>query len=305
MGAGHDHGTGGAGRTRLAIALAVTATVLLAELVGAALTGSLALLVDAAHMSADSVGLVVALTAAVLADRPPSPRRTWGWRRAEVIAAAGQAALLLGVGGYAVVEGVGRLVDPPPVQAGGLAIVGALGLVANVVSLAVLAGGRGHSLNLRAAFLEVLGDALGSVAVLVSAAVIAATGWTRADAVAGLVVAALILPRAALLLRESGSVLLESTPPGLDLELVRTHMLAQPHVRGVHDLHASTVASGMPILTAHVVVEDSCFHDGHGPRILAGLLECVASHHPVRIEHCTIQLETAEVAHAHAAHLHE
>lgn len=301
---GHEHGHAAANRGRLGVALAITATILLVEVIGAVVTGSLALLVDAAHVLTDSLGLIVALVAATLMARPATSRRTWGWQRAEVLAAGAQAAVLLVVGGYAIYEGIGRLISPPQVASGGLALVGAIGLVGNLASLAVLAAGRGHNLNMRAAFLEVANDALGSVAVLVAAAVIAWTGWLRADAVAGMLVAALIVPRAVVLLRESGSILMESAPHDLDLDLVRDHLLRQPHVIGIHDLHASLVASGLPVLTAHVVLDEECFTDGHSQEILAGLGDCVASHHAVSIEHSTFQLETAAVAAQHEHDFH-
>ncbi|MCH8614178.1 cation diffusion facilitator family transporter [Arsenicicoccus dermatophilus] len=306
MGAGHHHhhGASSDGRARLAVTLALTTTVLVTQVVGAAWTGSLALLVDAAHMLTDSLGLVVALIAAVLMARPPSARRTWGWQRTEVIAAAAQASFLLVVGTYAIVEAVQRLIAPPQVAAQGLAVFGGVGLAANVLSLLVLAGGRGHNLNMRAAFLEVASDALGSVAVLVAAAVIILTGWQRADPVAGLVVATLIVPRALSLLRETGTILLESTPAGLDLDEVRRHLAGQPHVLDVHDLHASTIASGLPVLTAHVVLDEECFTDGHGPQLLDRMLRCLASHHELTIEHCTLQFETPSLAAHHAEHLH-
>ena len=304
MGAGHDHGTHGVDRHRLIAALSITLGIFLVEVAGAAITGSLALLIDAAHMLTDCLGLMVALTAAMLAMRPPSTKRTWGWQRAEVIAAALQAAVLLGVGCYAIFEGIQRLINPPQVAAGGLAFVGVLGLLGNIASLFILAGGRGNNLNMRAAFLEVTNDALGSVAVLVAAAIIATTNWLRADAVVGLLVAALIVPRAVILLRESGAILLESTPEGLDLEQIRKHILTQPHVVGVHDLHASTVASGLPVMTAHVVMEEECFTDQHCLMTLAALQESVAHHYSVAIEHCTFQLESPAIAATHEDHLH-
>lgn len=285
------------------MALAVTTAVLLAEVVGAATTGSLVLLVDAGHLLTDAGGLLMALVAAHLATRPATPSRTWGYRRAEVLAAGAQAAVLLGVGLYALVEGARRLLAPPPVPSTAVLVLGVVGLVGNLVCLAVLVGHRTADLNLRAAFLEVVNDALGSVAVIVSAVVVATTGWARADAVAGLVVAALILPRAVLILREAGGVLLEATPRDLDLEEVRRHLLAVPHVTGVHDLHASQIATGLPVLSAHVVLEDSCFHDGHAGRMLHQLQACVAEHFPVSVEHSTFQLEPASHArrepHAH------
>ena len=272
---------------------AITATVLVAEVVGALVTGSLALLADAGHLLTDTVGLLLALVAARLALRPPSPQRTWGYRRAEVLAAGGQSAILLAVGVYALVEGIQRLVDPPDVSPRGLLVFGVIGLVGNLVAMAVLHSGRTANLNMRAAFLEVVNDAVGSVAVIVSGLVIAATGWTRTDAVAGILIVALIVPRAVLILREAGNVLLETVPAGLDLEDVRRHILELDHVVDVHDLHASQIATGLPVLTAHVVLDDSCFDDGHAPQLLDSLQACVAEHFPVSVEHSTFQLEPA------------
>ena len=284
----HNHAHGSTNRTRLGIALGITGVIFVAEVVGAIVTDSLALLVDAGHMLTDSVGLVVALIAATLMKRPPSERHTWGWQRAEVLSAGAQSAILLCVGGYAIYEGVLRLFAPPEVEAGGVAVIGVIGLLGNVASLLVLLGGKDSNLNMRAAFLEVLNDALGSVAVIVSAAVIALTGWTRADTVAGLLVAALIVPRALKLLRESGSILLEATPTELDLAKVRQHLMEKPHV----------------ILTAHVVLADECFTDGHSQEILADIQECLVTHHEISIEHCTLQLESEKVAERHKEHLH-
>jgi cobalt-zinc-cadmium efflux system protein len=288
-------------RRRLAVVLCITVVVMLVEVVGAAVSGSLALLADAAHMLTDVGGLVLALVAAALSLRPPSDARTWGWRRAEVVAAAFQAAVLLAVGGFVVVEAVRRLVAPSGVESGAMVVFGVVGLVGNAIGIAVLAGARGANLNLRAAFLEVVNDALGSVAVLVAAVVIFVTGWTRADAVASLVIAALIVPRTIALLRESVDVLLEATPKGLDLSEVREHVLAMPHVHEVHDLHASSVATDLPVLTAHVVVDDSCFHDGHLRTLLDDLQACLAEDFDV--EHSTFQFEAlGHAGHEHATH---
>ena len=162
----------------------------------------------------------------------------------------------------------------------------------------ILASSRSANLNLRAAFLEVLNDALCSVAVIVAAVIIAATGWTRADAIVSLVIGALILPRTVGLLRDAARVLLESTPTGLDLNDVRRHILEVPHVQDVHDLHASQIATGLPVLSAHVVVDDECFFDGHIPALLDHLQSCVAEHFAVSIGHSTFQFEQA----AHATH---
>lgn len=287
MGAGHDHGAGARSSRRLAAVFALTLVVFVAELVGAIVTGSLALLVDAAHMLTDVIGLGMALTAARLANRAPSQRLTWGPRRAEVLGALAQAALLLGVGVFALVEGVKRLLAPPELAPGGLLVFGAIGLLANLVGLMLLAGERGRNLNMRAAFLEVLNDALGSVGVIVSALLIWAWGWDRADAVVGILIAALIVPRTLVLLRASGLVLLEATPAGLDLGAVRAHIEDMPGVVAVHDLHASSVSSDLPILTAHVVVGEGTDYG----RLLGELQRCVHEHFVVSIEHSTFQLE--------------
>lgn len=303
---GHDHGgteSHATHRGRLAVAFGITAAIVVTQVVGAVVTGSLALLVDTAHLLTDAGGLGLALVAAHLALRPPSPRRTWGFLRAEVLAALAQAAVLLAVGIFVVVEAVRRLADPPEIPSTELVVFGAIGLAGNVAALLVLAGARSASLNLRAAFLEVLGDALGSLAVIVAAVVIATTGWQRADTVAALAIGALILPRAVRLLRETSSVLLESTPPGLDLEEVRQHLLRVEHVRSVHDVHASLIATGLPILSAHVVVDAECFTDGHAGRILDELQECVATHFAVAVEHSTFQVEPdTHPDHEHPTH---
>jgi len=304
---GHVHGRfpdTGDHRRRLALVLGLTCAVLVVEVVGALLSGSLALLADAGHMLTDAGGLAIALVAATLALRPATAKRTWGYRRAEVLGATLQAAVLFAVGAYVFVEGIRRLVEPPEVEPTAVLVFGAVGLAANVVGIVVLTrGGRSTDVNMRAAFLEVLNDALGSVAVLVAAAVIALTGWQQADAVASLFIAVLIVPRTLGLLRETVSVLLETTPPGLDLTEVRRRLLGVPHVLEVHDLHASQITSGLPVVSAHVVVEDSCFRDGHAPQILDRLQACLADDFAVSVEHSTFQLESpAHAAHELAAH---
>ena len=300
MGAGHSHGTGPSlaaeHRRTLAVVLSVTLAVLVLEVVGAVLSGSLALLADAAHVLTDAAGLTLALVAATLALRPATSRRTWGFRRAEVLAAAVQALVLLGVGVYVVVEGVRRLVTPVEVEGGLMLAFGTAGLLGNLVCLLLLSRISSHSLNTRAARLEVLADALASVAVLVAALVVVTTGATRADAVVSLLVGVFIVPRTWRLLREAVDVLLEAAPRDVDLDEVRAHLLAVEHVRDVHDLHATAVASDLPVLTAHVVVEEECFHDGHTARLLDQLQACLAGHFDV--EHSTLQLEPA----GHASH---
>ena len=298
---GHSHApaVGPGTRGRLVIALGIASVILVVEVVGAVVSGSLALLADAGHMLTDVAGLAMAVVAATLAGRPATSRRTWGYRRVEVLAAAAQAAVLLAVGIYVLIEGIRRLFEPPEVSSGVMVVFGIIGLVGNIIAIGVLASSRQESFNTRAAFLEVVNDTLGSIAVLGAAAVIALTGWLRADAVASLLIGTLIVPRTIQLLRETVDVLLESTPRNVDLDQVRSHLVGVPHVQGIHDLHASTVATGLPVLSAHVVVDDDCFLDGHVPRLLDQLQNCLVGHFDV--EHSTFQFEPA----GHADHEHD
>ena len=297
---GHHHGpatsAGARNRSRLLVVLAVTATVLVVELVGAALTGSLALLADAGHMFTDVAGIALAVLAVTFASRPATPERTFGYYRLEILAAVLNAVLLFGVGLYILWEAWQRWTSPPDVRGGLMLVFALVGLVANVASILVLRGGAADSLNVRGAYLEVLGDLLGSIAVIVAAAVITATGWTRADPLASVVVAALIVPRTWSLLREAVDVLLEATPRGMDLSEIRRHITDTDGVIDAHDLHVWTITSGLPVLSVHVVVEDTVLADGGGARVLDRLGECLADHFDV--EHCTFQLEPA----GHAEH---
>ena len=300
---GHDHGGGEARRPPRPADRrpgASPVVVLLVEVVGAAVSGSLALLADAGHMLTDVAGLTLAVVASVLSRRPATDARTWGYRRAEVLAAAAQAAVLLAVGVFVLVEGVRRLLHPPEVTSGAMVVFGVVGLVGEHRRPAgpgrrarrhpQHAGRvpRGGQRRPRARWPSSL-----------AAAVIALTGWMRADAVASLVIGVLIIPRTVRLLLETVDVLLESTPKGLDLAGVRARILSLPHVHDLHDLHASQVATGLPVLTAHVVVDDSCFHDGHLGPMLDELQRCLDTDFDV--EHSTIQFEAA----AHADHEHE
>ncbi|GHG55302.1 cation transporter [Sinomonas cellulolyticus] len=288
----HDHAAG-ADRPRILAAFGVTVLILVAELVGAILSGSLALLADAGHMFTDASGLLIALIAATLALRPPTPERTWGYKRAEVLAAALQAGLLLVVGAFILYEAIRRLIEPEGIASESMLWFGIIGLVGNAISLLVLAGGRKSSLNLRAAFLEVLNDALGSAAVIIAAVIISLTGWTRADSLVSLLIGALIIPRTLRLLKETTDVLLAATPKGLDLRAVRQHILAMDHVIDIHDLHATLIGTGTPVITGHVTLEDECMKDGHAVEILGELQECVAEHFGIPVEHSTFQLEPA------------
>ena len=295
MGAGHDHGpsvsAGGKQRGRLLIVLGITTTVLVAEVVGAAITGSLALLADAGHMFTDVAGIILAVLAVTFASRPATAERTFGYYRLEILAAVVNAVLLFGVAVYILWEAWQRWSNPPEVEGWLMLAFAAVGLVANLVGLVILREGAKESLNVKGAYLEVLGDLLGSVAVIAAAVIIATTGWLRADAVASVLVALMILPRTWALLREAIDVLLEATPKGIDLAEVRTHILETPGVIDAHDLHAWTITSGLPVLSVHVVVEDAVLADGGGGRVLDALGRCLDDHFDV--EHCTFQLEPA------------
>ena len=299
MGHGHSHASataGGAHRRRLVVVLGLTLAVLVAEVVGAVLSGSLALLADAGHMATDAAGLALAVAAVSLAQRPARGRRTFGWQRVEILAAVANGLLLLAVAAYVLIEAIRRIGQPPEIASGLMLAVASVGLAVNLGSLAVLHRGRGDSLNVRGAYLEVAADALGSVAVIVAAVVIATTGWTPADIVASAVIGCLVVPRAWHLLREAFDVLLEAAPRGVDLGEVRAHILDVDGVLDVHDLHAWTITSGLPVLSAHVVVTDEALAAGHGGRVLDALCVCLGDHFD--LEHCTFQLE----APAHAGH---
>ena len=290
---GGVQGGGSAHRRQLLTTLALTGSVFVAEVVGALVTRSLALLVDAGHMMTDMAVLIASTVTAVLMERRPTNRRTWGWSRLEVITAAGGALVLLAVGVYAIVEAVLRLWSPGRDQVhqqGLLLFFGILGLAANVGSILVLASGHKDNLNMRAAFLEVVNDALGSVAVLISAVVMMITGWAGFDAVAGALIALLMIPRAIKLLASSVSVLLEETPADLDMAKVRKHLEGVPGVLEVHDLHANSVSTGLPQLTAHVIVrKDTTAVENE--RILTSMQRCLRNHFPVSVEHTTFQIE--------------
>ena len=295
----HDHGSGTATakhRGRLVAVLVVSACVFVLQVIGGLVSGSLALLADAGHVLTDSTGLIIALVAASLAARPATPSRTFGLQRVEILAALSNGLLLVGIAVWVLIQAVQRWSEPAHVNSGLMLGVAAVGAVANTIGLLILRGGKDESLNLRGAYLEVLGDLIGSIAVIVAAIVIALTGWTRADAVASLAIVVLILPRAWSLLREVVDVLLEAAPKGVDLAAVREHIRTVPGVVDVHDLHAWTITSGVPVLSAHVVVDDACLAQGRSGEVLDRLGECLGHHFDV--EHCTFQLEPV----GHAAH---
>lgn len=299
----HDHASSTTNRVRLGWAIAIVATVLLIEVVGAVATGSLALLADAGHMASDLIGLIVALVATIIAARPATATHSFGFQRAEVFAALFNGLLLIGVAVFVAVEGVTRLISPqevdiPPVP---LLVVAVIGLVANFGALMLLRGGASTSLNMRGAYLEVFGDLLGSVTVIVASIVILTTGFAPADAIASLVIAAMIIPRAVSLLRDVIRVLLQQTPVETDVAQIRSHILAEDGVVDVHDVHVWAVTTGKNIFSAHVVVESTVFARGESGRLLDQLSGCLSEHFDV--EHSTFQLEPAEHA-KHEEYLH-
>jgi len=292
----HNHGHS-ANRNRLLIAIGIVATVLVVEVVGAWLSGSLSLLADAGHMLSDLTGLIVALLATIVAARPASDRQTFGYRRAEVFGALINGLILLVVAVGVTIGAIGRLVaGESEVQSIPMLIVAAIGLVANLGALLLLRPAAGHSINMRGAYLEVLGDLIGSVTVIVAAVVILATGFVQADAIASLLIAVFIVPRAYLLLRDVMRVLSEAAPADTDVAEIRDHIRKTPGVVAVHDVHVWAITSGAPVFTAHVVVEPSVFSSGKTGDLLDELSGCLSKHFDV--EHSTFQLEPAE----HAAH---
>ena len=293
----HSYAPGAASDRRyLLIALALLVAFMLGEVIAAVISGSLALLSDAVHMLADVGALAGALWAIRLAARPPSGAWTFGWKRAEILSAAVNGITLLVVSGIVAVEAITRLIHPPRVDGGLVVVVASVGIAVKITAAWVLAQANRSSLNVQGAFRHVLTDLYGFIGTIIAGVIILATGFTRADAIASLLVVGLMLKAATELLRDSGRILLEAAPKTMNLDDVRAHLLATEHVRGLHDLHAWTVTSDLPALSAHIVIDDSCFRDGHAPRLLDKLQACLAGHFDV--EHSTFQLEAA----AHAGH---
>ncbi len=302
MGSGHGHEltATNAHRKRLLVVLVITFVVLIAEVIGGLVAGSLALLADAGHMLTDSTGLIMALIAAALATRAATVRRTFGLQRAEVLAALANALLLVGVAVWVLIMAVERLRNPAEIRSGLMLAVAVVGVLANLAGLLVLRPAQSTSLNMRGAYLEVFGDLVGSLAVIIAAVLILITGWTPFDAIASLAIVVLIIPRAWSLLREVVDVLLEATPHGVDLEEVRDHIRQVRGVVDVHDLHAWTITSGVPVLSAHVIVDHACISEGRSGEVLDRLGECLGGHFDV--SHCTFQLEPVGHQEHEAAH---
>jgi cobalt-zinc-cadmium efflux system protein len=268
--------------------LALVLGYLVVEVAGSVLTNSLALLADAGHMLTDAAGVAMALLAIYFAARPATVTKSYGYYRLEILAAIGNSILLFGVAAFILVEAFQRLSAPPDVRSLPMLGIAAIGLLVNLIALRLLTAGAQTSLNVRGAYLEVLGDLLGSVAVLMAGVVILMTGWALADPIASIVIALLIVPRTWSLLRDAVDVLLQATPKGIDLAEVRAHLLGARGVADAHDLHAWAMTSGMNVVSAHVIVER-----GADPALVLDEI-CACLSDDFDMEHSTIQLETID-----------
>lgn len=283
--AGHNHGAGASSK-RLALALGLTSTFLVAEMVGAYVFDSLALLSDAAHMFTDSAALAIALAAVKIGQRPPDDQRTFGYRRFEILAAAFNAILLFAVAGYVTIEGIGRFFDPRPVESLGMLAVASLGLIVNLIAMRILAGGRDSSLNIKGAYLEVWADMLGSLGVIGAAIAIYLTGYNWIDPIVAIAIGLWVLPRTWILLRDTTHILLQGVPRGFDLNAIRTAMGEVAGVDGVHDLHLWSVAGDDASLTAHVALAGGA----DAETVRHAVIDMLGSR--FHISHATIQTET-------------
>jgi cobalt-zinc-cadmium efflux system protein len=282
----HDHARA-ATRRALAVALGLTASYTVVEVVGGLFAGSLALLADAVHMLSDNVALALALVAAWLAAKPATSERTFGYKRAEVLAALANGVLLVALAIWIFVEAVMRLRDPGDVLGGWMLAIAIVGIAVNVAAGLVLSRARTSSLNVEAAFRHVFADLLGSLGVAVAAVLILAGDWVRADPLVSILIGILVLASAWSVLRDSTSILLESTPRGIDSSELGRRLASMPGVIEVHDLHVWTITSGFPALSAHVLVRpgDDC-HERR--RQLERLLSSEFG-----IEHTTLQVDHA------------
>jgi len=291
----HVHAHGASNRRRLALVLALTLAFLGVEVAAGFLTGSLSLLADAGHMLTDVAGLVLALLAMKVAERPPSPRRTYGYHRAEILAALTNGVVLLGVAGYILFEAWHRFAHPRPVPGLPVFAVAAVALAVNVASAFALHRGSRASLNVRGAYNEVMADAVSSVGVMAGAATITLTGWYWVDPLVAVLIAAFILPRTVALLREAVGVLLEGAPREVDMDALRAAMEGVPGVKRIHDLHVWTLTSGVHALSAHAIVTEDATH----AEVLVALRQRVTDDFSIR--HVTVQLEERCCGdHAHA-----
>ncbi|GBU17678.1 MULTISPECIES: cation diffusion facilitator family transporter [Methylobacterium] len=297
MGHGHSHGGGipsgsaaARNKGRLAWALGLTLAYMLVEVIGGLLTGSLALLADAAHMVTDAGGLALSLLAIHVAGKAPTPGKSFGYVRFEILAALANAVVLLGVTAFILYEAYRRFVEPTEILGWPMMLVALVGLGVNLASMKLLSGGASESLNVRGAYFEVFSDMLGSLGVIVAALVVMATGWTWVDPLVGAGIGLFIVPRTWRLLNEALHILLEGTPPGVDLAALKAEIEAMPGVLRAYDLHAWTLTSGLDAMSGHVVVDDFA----GGPAVIRAIRALLDDRHG--IEHVTIQIEDEALA---------
>ncbi len=287
----HSHGSSASThRGRLFVALALTASYMFVEAITGFITGSLVLVADAGHMLTDVAGLSLALVAIWLAQRPATGRKTFGYYRAEILAALVNAVLLFGVSGYIFFETYQRLREPPTVSSLPLLVVASIGLGVNLISARLLMSGSGESINVRGAFLEVVSDILGSVGAIIAGVILLTTGWKYADPLFAAAVGLFILPRTWNLLKGALDVLFEGTPAHIEIADVQRAILCVPDVQSVHDLHVWTVTSGFVALSGHVQVGEGTDRDAALVALRSRLMK------DFDIEHVTIQIENERLA---------
>jgi cobalt-zinc-cadmium efflux system protein len=279
----HNHAAGATTRT-LGIALALTGCFVIVEVVAGLMFGSLALLSDAAHMFTDAAALAIALVAIRLGRRAADEKRSYGYRRFEILAAAFNAILLFGVAVYVFVEGIARMIDPPEVESTGMLAVAFAGLIVNLIAMRLLASGKNSSLNVKGAYLEVWSDMLGSLGVIAGAALIAVTGWRWIDPLVAIAIALWVLPRTWLLLRESTHILLEGAPRGIALNDIREAIATTAGVAGLHDLHVWVSGADSPSSSVHIELINGCDAEVVRVAVAERLLE-------FGLHHVTIQTE--------------
>lgn len=281
----HDHSHGRANKRALLVVLALTGTYMVVEIIGGLLTGSLALLADAAHMATDNLAIALALFAFWLSSKPSTPNRSFGYKRAEILAALFNGVTIVAVSIWIFFEAARRLFEPPEILGGWMMAVAVVGLLVNVAGAVILARSAGDNLNMQGALRHVFADLLGSVGVILAAVVIVFTGWTYADPIISVVVGVLVLASAWRLLKDPVNILLEASPPHINAAEVGERMAASPGVAEIHDLHVWTITSGFPALSAHVVVGER--EDCHARR--QEIEEMLGERYG--IEHTTLQVD--------------
>lgn len=311
MGIGHNHDHAApagstqtataAHRRRLTIVLGIYGAIIVAQLIGAAVTNSLALTAEALHMAVDASGILIALIATYLASRQATDRRTYGMMRAEIIAVLLNCLLLFGLGGYILFEAVDRWRNPTDVEGAGVIAFAVVGLIGASISLILLSRGAKESLNVKAAFLEVMSDGIGAAAIITSGILNVTLGWNRGDAIAAAAIGVIILPRAFMLLKQALNLIMQGVPAGIDLDEVRHEIVSAEGVADVHSLHVWGLTSGVTIMSAHVVLDEATAGSARDPQLLDTLTERMRGR--FNIEHCTFQLEEpGHLAHEGAMH---